>query len=286
MDALGSTVALTDSAGHIQTEYLYEPFGATNSVGTPSLNSLQYAARENDGIGIYYYRARYYDPRTGRFNNEDPIGLGGGTVNLYSYAKNSPITRSDPTGLVSDSCGDPRGDPRGIESPSDVGLYEHFGIPSEAVPYVRGFPGAAGLAGLLTASAPASVPAALFYGYRVYNTSTNMYAFLSAPHSPVPGITGPSGPMPSSATSFSGTRGIGVVGVTAPAGPLVLPTGPSPKPSKSAPGDFGYTRTDGWLVLDELRHSIGNSLGVRRTSLGLPSISVLFCEQRAQKTDA
>jgi RHS repeat-associated protein len=36
-------------------------------------------------------RARYYDPETGRFISEDPIGFEGGTVNLYEYVGNEPI---------------------------------------------------------------------------------------------------------------------------------------------------------------------------------------------------
>jgi hypothetical protein len=58
-DALGSAVALTDSAGTVQTEYTYEPFGKTSVSGASSSNPSQYTARENDGTGLYYNRARY-----------------------------------------------------------------------------------------------------------------------------------------------------------------------------------------------------------------------------------
>jgi len=47
---------------------------------------------------LSYYRNRYYDQQTGRFINEDPIGVAGG-VNLYQYAGNSPSTFTDPFGL-------------------------------------------------------------------------------------------------------------------------------------------------------------------------------------------
>ena len=46
-----------------------------------------------------YYRARYYNPTTGRFLSEDPIGFAGSGTNLYAYAKNNPINFNDPTGL-------------------------------------------------------------------------------------------------------------------------------------------------------------------------------------------
>jgi RHS repeat-associated protein len=47
--------------------------------------------------GLYYYRARYYDPNGGRFISEDPIGFLGG-MNFYVYVDNSPSSFLDPTG--------------------------------------------------------------------------------------------------------------------------------------------------------------------------------------------
>jgi len=98
-EALGSTAALTDPTGALVTEYSYEPFGKTSSTGSPTANPFQYTGRENDGTGLYYYRARYYDPRVGRFTQEDPIRFGGGDVNLYAYVGNSPLGSADPLGL-------------------------------------------------------------------------------------------------------------------------------------------------------------------------------------------
>jgi len=51
-----------------------------------------------DGSGYQYRRNRYYDPKTGRFTKEDPIGLAGG-LNLYGYAGGDPVNYSDPFGL-------------------------------------------------------------------------------------------------------------------------------------------------------------------------------------------
>jgi RHS repeat-associated protein len=51
-----------------------------------------------DGTGQLYRRNRYYDPGTGRFTQEDPIGLAGG-LNLYGYANGDPVNFSDPFGL-------------------------------------------------------------------------------------------------------------------------------------------------------------------------------------------
>ncbi|MBK9307386.1 MAG: RHS repeat-associated core domain-containing protein [Nitrospira sp.] len=99
-DALGSTVALADSSGVLQTQYTYEPFGVTTQTGAASTNSYKYTGREDDGTGLYYYRARYYQPQFQRFIAEDPIGFLGGDVNLYGYVGNNPVLLRDPMGLL------------------------------------------------------------------------------------------------------------------------------------------------------------------------------------------
>ena len=48
--------------------------------------------------GLYYYRARYYDPSSGRFLSEDPTGFDSGQ-NFYSYVFNRPINWADPAGF-------------------------------------------------------------------------------------------------------------------------------------------------------------------------------------------
>jgi RHS repeat-associated protein len=97
-DALGSVIALTDEAGAVKTQYSYDPFGSTTLSGEVSDNPFQYSGRENDGTGLYYYRARYYSPELQRFVSEDPIGFAGG-INFYVYIHNQPINWVDPLGL-------------------------------------------------------------------------------------------------------------------------------------------------------------------------------------------
>lgn len=97
-DALGSTVALGDSSGALQTQYTYEPFGVTTQTGAASTSSYKYTGREDDGTGLYYYRARYYQPRFQRFIGEDPIGFASGDFNLYPLLGNNPINDTDPLG--------------------------------------------------------------------------------------------------------------------------------------------------------------------------------------------
>jgi RHS repeat-associated protein len=100
-DALGSTIALVNSSGNVQTTYSYDPFGDTTATGAASANPSQYTGRENEGNGLYYLRARYYSPLLGRFISEDPLGFGGSGPNSYAYVFNSPTNLVDPSGLES-----------------------------------------------------------------------------------------------------------------------------------------------------------------------------------------
>ncbi|HEV2201114.1 MAG TPA: RHS repeat-associated core domain-containing protein, partial [Bryobacteraceae bacterium] len=97
-DALGSTLALADSTGTVQTQYTFDPFGNTTTTGS-STNVIEYTGRENDGSGMYYYRARYYNAALHRFISEDPLGFGGGEANFYMYTGDSPTNFIDPLGL-------------------------------------------------------------------------------------------------------------------------------------------------------------------------------------------
>jgi RHS repeat-associated protein len=98
-DPLGSTVALADSAGSVQTSYTYEPFGNTTVSGSVSTNPYQFTGRENEGDGLHYYRARYFSPTFGRFASEDPLWRLNVGANLYAYVRNNPVAGVDPLGL-------------------------------------------------------------------------------------------------------------------------------------------------------------------------------------------
>jgi RHS repeat-associated protein len=100
-DALGSTIAEVDPTGALTTQYTYEPFGVTALSGQMTANSTEFAGRESDPTGFYFYRARYYSPAQQRFISEDPIGLKGG-INVYAYVGNDPIRYTDPSGLLRD----------------------------------------------------------------------------------------------------------------------------------------------------------------------------------------
>jgi len=95
----GSIMALTDEVGSVMTQYDYMPYGSTTETAV-STNPFRYTGREYEADDLYYYRARYYDPTTGRFFSEDPIGFASGDTNLYRYVSGNPVNFIDPSGNI------------------------------------------------------------------------------------------------------------------------------------------------------------------------------------------
>lgn len=99
-DGLGSVVNLTDGSGNLVMGYTYKSFGEIFSESGTLAQPFTFTGREYDPeSGLYFYRARYYDPRAGKFLTKDPIGFAGGDVNLYRYVFNNPVKWVDPLGL-------------------------------------------------------------------------------------------------------------------------------------------------------------------------------------------
>jgi RHS repeat-associated protein len=100
-DGLGSVVALSNSSGNSSYSYEYSAFG--QPVGSDpnfTANPYLFTGRRFDyETGLYYYRARYYNPYIGRFLQTDPIGYGDG-INWYAYCGNNPLAFVDPTGQL------------------------------------------------------------------------------------------------------------------------------------------------------------------------------------------
>jgi RHS repeat-associated protein len=92
--------SLTDTTSIVK-HLTYNAFGAITNDTAPTLTFLYaYTGREWDAdAGLYYYRARWYDPVIGRFISEDPIGFDGDPSNISRYARNSPTLLLDPSGL-------------------------------------------------------------------------------------------------------------------------------------------------------------------------------------------
>ena len=105
-DHLGSTLLTTDASGHPIQETAYTPFGEIlNEIHFPNdALPLQYTGQTFDRESeLSYYGARYYNATLARFVSVDPI-LSGGALhdpqqrNGYGYARNNPLTYTDPTG--------------------------------------------------------------------------------------------------------------------------------------------------------------------------------------------
>jgi RHS repeat-associated protein len=97
-DGLGSVVALSNVNRQVVECYSYDSYG--NPTGSSSVgNPYFFTGRNLDTeTGLYYYRARMYDPAIGRFLQPDPIGYAGG-LNFYGYVDNNPLNWIDPLGL-------------------------------------------------------------------------------------------------------------------------------------------------------------------------------------------
>ena len=101
-DGLGSITEITDSTGVLKQSYTYSSFGKIESQLDPNfIQPYTFTAREFDPeTELYHLRRRTYNPNTGTFLQQDPIGFLGG-INFYTYGENNPIIIVDPYGLVS-----------------------------------------------------------------------------------------------------------------------------------------------------------------------------------------
>jgi RHS repeat-associated protein len=97
-DGLGSVTSLSNAAGSLAQAYTFDSFGKQTASGSLT-NPFQYTGRESDPeTGLYYYRARYYDPNTGRFISEDESEFSESS-NFYPYVGNDSTNLIDDTGF-------------------------------------------------------------------------------------------------------------------------------------------------------------------------------------------
>ncbi|MEK7674628.1 MAG: RHS repeat-associated core domain-containing protein [Verrucomicrobiota bacterium] len=101
-DGHGSVRFLTDSLGQITDTYDYDAFGNLISRTGNTPNDYLYTGEQFDpDLGLYYLRARYHNPDTGRFWTMDSFeGFGGDPQSLhkYTYCGNDPVNAIDPSG--------------------------------------------------------------------------------------------------------------------------------------------------------------------------------------------
>ncbi len=103
-DHLGSVRDVVDATGQTRDTILYDAYGNFLSRDDTTVAlPFGFTGRELDAAtGLYFFRARYYDPSIGRFLSPDPSGLASGDVNLYRYVGNNPLSLVDPSGLVAE----------------------------------------------------------------------------------------------------------------------------------------------------------------------------------------
>jgi RHS repeat-associated protein len=101
-DGAGSVRQLTDSNGNMTDEYEYDAYGNSFTKQGATPNNYLYRGEQYDpDLGLYYLRARYYNPNTGRFLSRDPEDGKANipvTLHKYLYAAGDPVNLKDPTG--------------------------------------------------------------------------------------------------------------------------------------------------------------------------------------------
>ncbi|HEX7957374.1 MAG TPA: RHS repeat-associated core domain-containing protein, partial [Pyrinomonadaceae bacterium] len=105
-DQINSTALVTDAQGAKFARVYYKPFGEIYMLeGTNGFRAKFTGQELDEESGLYYYNARYYDPRLGRFISPDVFTLGGpdvapASLNQYAYAGNNPVLYTDPSGHI------------------------------------------------------------------------------------------------------------------------------------------------------------------------------------------
>jgi RHS repeat-associated protein len=108
VDRQGSVRNIVNYAGaSVLDQITYDAYGNKTAETTPANGDRYgYTGREWDVVvSLQYNRSRYYDPATGRWTSQDPLGFDGSDANLYRYVANNPMNATDPSGLF--RAGDP-----------------------------------------------------------------------------------------------------------------------------------------------------------------------------------
>jgi RHS repeat-associated protein len=100
-DRLGSVIEMLDGSAALRARYTYDPYGRSTKIAGDLDATMGFAGLvTHRPTQLLLASYRQYDPAIGRWLSRDPLGLQGGTANLYAYADNSPATGRDPSGLL------------------------------------------------------------------------------------------------------------------------------------------------------------------------------------------
>jgi RHS repeat-associated protein len=100
-DHQGSIRGLANNSGTLIDGISYDAFGNISSESSPANSDRnRYAGYEYDAAtGMYYVRARWFDPVSAHWVSQDPLGFTAGDSNLYRYVGNNSPNLTDSTGL-------------------------------------------------------------------------------------------------------------------------------------------------------------------------------------------
>ncbi len=130
-DHLGTSTFLTDANGNAYQFFLNLPFGETMAEQYPDSyykTPYKFNGKELDEeTGLYYYGARYYDPRISIWLSVDPLFEEFPNWNPYNYTMQNPINLIDPTGMSAEGPGDGNKEPASWASRAWTEVKSWFG---------------------------------------------------------------------------------------------------------------------------------------------------------------
>jgi RHS repeat-associated protein len=142
-DAQGDIVGLLNSSGELKQTVRYGPYGQNPKAEEVGEHAAKYNATDDPFLfqggyhvsggstasGLYHFGERYYDPTTGRWTQQDPLGQAGSPEgDLYGFDGDDPANGSDSTGtrvLPSNSDNEPNGELQGECSAVDGPIFYH-----------------------------------------------------------------------------------------------------------------------------------------------------------------